>query len=124
MKENNKYISKKAKIHSSVSIGPFCVIGDNVEIDENCKIYSHVSILGNTKIGKDNTFFPFSSIGSEPQDLKYEGEKSFLVIGDNNTVRENVRVLNKFVEALAQPAVSQDKGFMSSEAYFFRVKFH
>ena len=50
MKENNKYISKKAKIHSSVSIGPYCVIGDNVEIDENCKIYSHVSILGNTKI--------------------------------------------------------------------------
>ena len=92
MKENNKYISKKAKIHSSVSIGPYCVIGDNVEIDENCKIYSHVSILGNTKIGKNNTFYPFSSIGSEPQDLKYEGEKSFLVIGDNNTIRENVTI--------------------------------
>ena len=92
MKENNTYISQKAKIHSSVKIGPYCVIGDNVEIDENCQIYSHVSILGNTKIGKSNTFYPFSSIGSSPQDLKYEGEKSFLVIGDSNTIRENVTI--------------------------------
>ena len=92
MKENNTYISKKAKIHSSVKIGPYCVIGDNVEIDENCQIYSHVSILGNTKIGKSNTFYPFSSIGSSPQDLKYDGEKSFLVIGCNNIFRENVTV--------------------------------
>ncbi|MDC0216593.1 acyl-ACP--UDP-N-acetylglucosamine O-acyltransferase, partial [Pelagibacteraceae bacterium] len=61
-------------------------------IDKNCELKSHVSILGNTNIGKDNVFYPFASIGSEPQDLKFENEKSYLFIGDNNTFRENVTV--------------------------------
>ena len=92
MSKNNSYISKKAIIHPSVKIGPFCYIGDNVKIDKNCELKSHVSILGNTNIGKDNIFYPFTSIGSEPQDLKFENEKSYLFIGDNNTFRENVTV--------------------------------
>ena len=89
---NFSYISKKAKIHSSVKIGPYCVIGDNIEIGEDCVLHSHISLSGNTKIGKNNIFYPFSSIGSAPQDLKYKGEKSFLTIGNNNTFRENVTV--------------------------------
>jgi len=89
---NFSYISKKANIHSSVKIGPYCVIGDNIEIGENCVLHSHISLSGNTKIGKNNIFYPFSSIGSSPQDLKYKGEKSFLIIGNNNTFRENVTV--------------------------------
>jgi len=92
MQINNSHISKKAKIHPSVKIGPFCYIGDNVKIDQNCELKSHVSILGNTNIGKENIFYPFSSIGSEPQDLKFQNEKSFLIIGDKNTFRENVTV--------------------------------
>ena len=90
MFENNSFISTNAKIHPSIKIGPFCYIGSNVEIGENCELKSHVSIVGNTKIGKNNIFYPFSSIGSEPQDLKFENEKSFLIIGNNNTFRENV----------------------------------
>ena len=90
MPDINSYVSKNAIIDSSVKIGPFCYIGDNVKIDKNCDIKSHVSILGNTKIGKDNIFYSFSSIGSEPQDLKFANEKSYLVIGDNNTFREYV----------------------------------
>jgi UDP-N-acetylglucosamine acyltransferase len=86
----NSYISESAEIDPSVKIGPFCYLGDNVKIDKDCELKSHVSILGNTKIGKGNIFYPFSSIGSEPQDLKFENEKSYLVIGDNNTFRENV----------------------------------
>ena len=89
---NSCYISDTAKIHSSVKIGPYCVIGDNVEIGEDCILHSHVVVSGYTKIGKNNVFYPFSSIGSTPQDLKYKGEKSFLVIGNNNTFRENVTV--------------------------------
>ena len=92
MEKNNSYISKNAIIHPTVKIGPFCYIGDNVKIDQNCEIKSHVSILGNTNIGKNNIFYPFSSIGSSPQDLKFENEKSFLIIGDNNTFREYVTV--------------------------------
>ena len=90
MLTNNSYVSKNAIIHPSVKIGPFCYIGDNVKIDKNCELKSHVSILGNTKIGKENIFYPFSSIGSEPQDLKFKNEKSYLIIGDKNTFRENV----------------------------------
>ncbi len=89
---SNSYISKNAKIHPSVKIGPFCYIGDKVEIDKNCELKSHVSLVGNTKIGKENVFYPFSSIGSEPQDLKFKNETSYLIIGNNNTFRENVTV--------------------------------
>ena len=92
MLKNNSYVSQNALIHSSVKIGPFCYIGDNVKIDKNCELKSHVSIVGHTNIGQDNVFYPFSSIGSEPQDLKFGNEKSYLIIGDNNTFRENVTV--------------------------------
>ena len=92
MSKNFSYVSDKAIIHPSVKIGPFCYIGDSVVIEKNCELKSHVSILGNTKVGENNIFYPFSSIGSEPQDLKYEGEKSYLIIGDKNIFRENVTV--------------------------------
>jgi len=89
---NGSYISSKSKIHPSVKIGPFCHIGDNVIIEKNSNLKSHVSILGNTKIGEENIFYPFCSIGSDPQDLKYNFEKSFLEIGNNNKFRENVTI--------------------------------
>ena len=92
MKENNSHISNTAIVHPSVKIGPFCYIGDNVKIDENCELISHVSIVGNTNIGKNNIFYPFSSIGSQPQDLKFENETRYLFIGDSNSFRENVTV--------------------------------
>ena len=92
MQESKSYVSKNAIIHPSVKIGPFCYIGDNVKIDKNCELKSHVSISGNTNIGKNNIFYPFSSIGSAPQDLKFKNEKSYLFIGDNNFFRENVTV--------------------------------
>jgi UDP-N-acetylglucosamine acyltransferase len=92
MFSKNSYISTKAKIHSTVEIGPFCYIGDNVVLKKNCKLISHVSIVGNTTIQENNIFFPFCSIGSEPQDLKFNNEKSYLNIGINNTFRENVTV--------------------------------
>ena len=85
-------ISKKAEIHETTNIGPFCVIGDGVKINKNNNIISHVSITGDTTIENNNTFYPFCSIGSEPQDLKYSKEKSFLKIGSNNKFRENVTI--------------------------------
>ena len=81
-------IDSKAKISSTVEVGPYSIIGPNVEIDEHCIIHSHVNITGYTLIGKKNKIFPFASIGSEPQDMKYNGEKTKLIIGDNNTIRE------------------------------------
>ena len=81
-------IDSKAKISSTVKIGPYTVIGPEVEIDDDVNIQSHVNITGHTKIGKKNKIYPFASIGNDPQDLKYKGEKTKLVIGDNNTIRE------------------------------------
>ena len=85
-------IDPKAKLHTNVKIGPYSVIGANVEIDENTEVQSHVSILGNTKIGKNNKIYPFSSIGNDPQDLKFEGEETKLEIGNDNKIREYVSI--------------------------------
>ena len=85
-------IDPKAKISSNVEIGPYVVIGPDVEIGDSVIIQSHVTITGVTKIGKQNIFFPMSSIGSGPQDLKYKGEKTSLTIGDGNTIREHVTI--------------------------------
>ena len=76
-------IDSKAKINNNVQVGPYCVIGPNVVIGENTKIQSHVHISGNTVIGKDNRIYPFVSI-NDPQDLKYNGELTNLIIGDNS----------------------------------------
>ena len=84
-------IDSKAKISENVHIGPYCVIGPNVEIKENTEIQSHVNISGHTKIGKGNKIYPFVSI-NDPQDLKYNGEPTDLVIGDNNKIREYVTI--------------------------------
>ena len=85
-------IDPKAKLNSGVKVGPYSVIGANVEIDENTEIQSHVSIVGNTKIGKKNKIYPFASIGNDPQDLKFQGEKTKLEIGNNNKIREYVTI--------------------------------
>ena len=85
-------VDPKAKISSNVKIGAFSVIGSNVEIDEGTIVQSHVSIIGNTKIGKRNNIYPFASIGNDPQDLKYSGEDTKLIIGDNNKIREYVTI--------------------------------
>ena len=91
MIDKTAIVNKNAKVHSSVKIGPYTIIGPNVEIGENTEIQSHVSITGNTKIGKGNKIYPFVSI-NDPQDLKYNGEETSLVIGDNNKIREYVTI--------------------------------
>ncbi len=91
MIDKTAIVNKSAKIHSSVNIGPYSIIGPNVEIGENTIIQSHVSITGNTKIGKKNKIYPFVSI-NDPQDLKYNGEQTNLIIGDNNKIREYVTI--------------------------------
>ena len=85
-------VSKNAEIDETTTIGPFCVVSDGVKIGKNNHFLSHVSVTGNTFIENNNIFYPFCSIGSEPQDLKYDNEKSFLKIGSNNKFRENVTV--------------------------------
>jgi UDP-N-acetylglucosamine acyltransferase len=85
---NTAVISKKARIDESVTVGPYCVIQDGVNIGSGSKIGNHVVIEGNTTIGKNCQIFTGAVVGSKPQDLKYKGEKVFLEIGDNNIIRE------------------------------------
>jgi len=85
-------VDNKAKVLSSANIGPYSVIGPNVEIGEDVIIHSHVNISGNTKIGNGNKIYPFASIGNDPQDLKYNGEETKLIIGNNNKIREYVTI--------------------------------
>jgi len=85
-------VDAKAELDSGVRIGPYCLIGPDVTIGENTELLSHAVVTGHTTLGAGNRVFPFSSIGQEPQDLKYHGEDSRVIIGDNNTLRENVTV--------------------------------
>ena len=85
-------IDQNTKISNDVEIGPYCLIGSGVELGSKTKLHSHVNIKGNTKIGKNNEIFPFVSIGTPPQDLKYKGEKNSIIIGDNNKLREYVNI--------------------------------
>ena len=90
MIHNTAIIDKGAKIGNNVEVGPYCVIGSNVQMGDNNKLHSHVNISGNTKIGEGNTFYPFCSIGNDPQDLKFDGENTELTIGNGNKIREYV----------------------------------
>ena len=85
-------VEKGAKIGSEVYIGPYCIVGADVEIGDGTRLEAHVSISGHTKLGKNNKVSPFASIGQPPQDLKYKGEPTKVVIGDNNMIREYVTI--------------------------------
>ena len=92
MIDSSSIISKKAKIGNNVKIGPFCYIDELVELEDGVELISNVHIEGNTKIGKDTKIFPFASIGTVPQDLKYNNEFNSLIIGERNIIREYVTI--------------------------------
>lgn len=85
-------VSPHATLAENVNIGPFCLVGGNVTLGEGCKLTSHVVLEGHVTAGKNNVFYPFTSIGHVPQDLKFKGEASSIVIGDDNIFREHVTV--------------------------------
>ncbi len=85
-------IDPRAELADDVRIGPYVVIEGPVQIDTGCEIKAHVSLSGRTRLGKNNRIFQFASIGEEPQDKKYHGEDTAVVIGDGNTIRECVTI--------------------------------
>ena len=85
-------IAKGAVVPASCTVGPFCTIGPEVVLGEGCTLVSHVVLDGRTRIGARNIFYPFCSVGVPPQDLKYRGEPTETIIGDDNTIRENVTI--------------------------------
>jgi len=105
-------VHKQAKLADDIEVGPYCVIGDEVTIGAGTKIGPHCIINGITKIGKANKFYGASSIGSDPQDLKYKGEKTVLEMGDNNIVREYV-TLNRGTDASGKTIIGNNNLFMA-----------
>lgn len=85
-------IDPSAIIGEGTRIGPYCIIGANVVLGEGCHLHAHVMIMGPTKIGTANEFYPYTSIGQRTQDLKYVGEPTYLEIGAHNCFREFVTV--------------------------------
>lgn len=85
-------IDAKAELDAGVEIGPYCIIGPQVKIAKNTKLAPHVVIDGWTKIGEGCRIFQFASLGAIPQDLKYKGEESWVILGNNNTIREFVTI--------------------------------
>jgi len=83
-------IDQNAQIGAGCKIGPYSIVGEGVVMHDNVELKAHVNLEGNTTVGEGTVIFPFASIGSAPQDLKYKGEKSELIIGKNNKIREHV----------------------------------
>lgn len=94
-------VSPGATLDAGVTVGPYCVVGPHARIGKGTKLHSHVVIEGHTTLGEGNEVFPFASVGHAPQDLKYKGEPTELLIGDFNRIREG---------ATLQPGTIQDKG--------------
>lgn len=92
MKHPTAIVDPAARVPDSCRIGPYCTVGAEVELGEHCELIAHVSMLGPSKIGSHNRFFPFSAIGGEPQDVTYAGEKTRLEIGDHNVIREGATI--------------------------------
>lgn len=102
-------IDPSAQIGQGVFIGPYCIVGPDVVLEDNVVLKAHVVVDGVTRIGGGTTIYPFASIGSAPQDLKYKGEKSELIIGRNCTIREHV-TMNPGTESGSMKTIVGDNG--------------
>lgn len=106
-------IDPSAKIGENVEIGPWTLVGPGVEIGDNTVIASHVVLKGPTRIGRDNRIFQFSTVGDDTPDLKYRGEETRLVIGDNNIFREGVTIHRGTVQDRAETTIGNHNLFMA-----------
>tara|TARA_B100001109_G_scaffold30687_1_gene24146 strand:- start:11415 stop:12191 length:777 start_codon:yes stop_codon:yes gene_type:complete len=106
-------VHPSSKIDDSVEIGPFCIIGEDVEIKQGTKLLSHVVIKGPTVIGSSNIFYQFSTIGEDTPDKKFKGEKTKLEIGDNNIFREGVTVHRGTIQDQGITTIGSDNLLMA-----------
>jgi UDP-N-acetylglucosamine acyltransferase len=106
-------VAASAKLANDVEVGPYAVIGEDVEIGSGSRIGPHVVIRGPTRIGKDNRIYQFASIGDDPQDKKYAGEKTRLEIGDRNTIRECCTISRGTVDDEGVTSLGDDNWIMA-----------
>ena len=106
-------IHPKSKIDDSVEIGPFCIVGEDVEIKQGSKLLSHIVLKGPTSIGEENIFYQFSTIGEDTPDKKFKGEKTKLEIGNRNIFREGVTVHRGTVQDNSITSIGSDNLLMA-----------
>ncbi len=106
-------VSDRVHLHRDVTVGPYSIIGPDVEIGPGTRVESHVVLKGPCVIGKDNRIFQFASIGGDPQDKKYAGEVTELVIGDRNTIREYCTINRGTVQGGGTTRVGDDNWIMA-----------
>jgi UDP-N-acetylglucosamine acyltransferase len=102
-----------AVLGSNTTIGPFCHVGPHVVMGHDCVLKSHVSIQGYTTMGNHNICYPFASLGADPQDKKYKGEQTLLVIGNNNVFRENVTVNTGTITGIGTTSIGDNNLLMA-----------
>jgi UDP-N-acetylglucosamine acyltransferase len=107
-------VAPGAKLGSGVQIGPYAVVGDGVELGDGCLLHAHAVVQGPSKIGRENAFHPFCSVGGDPQDLGFRGEPTELVVGDGNTFREYVTVSRGTVKGGGKTTVGNRNLFLAS----------
>ena len=107
-------INPNATMGKDISIGPYCIVGQDVHLGDGVRLHSHVVIDGRTTIGTETEIYPFSSIGLPPQDLKYKGEDSELIIGARNTIREYVTMNPGTADGGMRTIIGDDCLFMAS----------
>lgn len=106
-------IHPKAQLDSSVSVGAYSIIGEHVQIGANTEIGPHAVIEGHTQIGENNRIFQFASLGAEPQDKKYRGEPTRLIIGNGNTIREFTTFNTGTVTGIGETRIGDDNWIMA-----------
>ena len=106
-------VDPKAELDSDVEVGPFTYIGPHVQVGAGSRIHSHVVLKGPTVIGRNNRILQFSSVGEDTPDLKYKGEPTRLVIGDNNVIREGVTIHRGTVQDRSETTIGNDNLVMS-----------
>lgn len=111
--DSTAIVDPHAVLEDEVSIGPYCVVSGGAFLGEGTRLISHVSILGNVRMGRGNVVYPNCVIGAEPQDLGYRGEPTWVVIGDNNTFREAVTVHRATVKEFGVTRVESNNYFMA-----------
>jgi UDP-N-acetylglucosamine acyltransferase len=107
-------VAASAKIGAGVRVGAYAVIGDHVELGEGCLLHSHAVVQGPSKIGRKNVFHPFCSVGGDPQDFRFQGEKTELVVGDGNTFREYVTISRGTVGGGGKTTIGSGSLFLAS----------
>jgi UDP-N-acetylglucosamine acyltransferase len=107
-------VAPSAKVDAGVRVAAYAVIGEDVELGEGCVLHEHAMVQGPSKIGRNNVFYPFCVVGGDPQDLRFKGERTELVVGDGNTFREYVTITRGTVGGGGKTTIGNGSLFLAS----------